>query len=238
MGCLDYVAGWFMKAAGFGCHTLSAAAFVTTNSICQGQQVPFLWPHIFGVGQQIVFAHTSFKWSNLASHNAGVTVAVVGIAKHPASSRRLFVESANGDVISKDVENINAYLVAGENVIVKKAMSPLTEVSAMDFGNKADDGGHLTLTAPELEAMSLNSEDRSHFIKAFFGSKEFINGETRHCVWINDESLAKARSINPINSRIEMVRSIRLKSQEVAMHGVLQRVPINSNPPGWQPGTS
>ena len=77
---LDYVAGWFMKAADYGTHTNAAAAFVSTNSICQGQQVSFLWPIIFQTGHEISFAHTSFKWANLASHNAGVTVAIIGIS--------------------------------------------------------------------------------------------------------------------------------------------------------------
>jgi hypothetical protein len=86
---LDYVAGWFMQAADYGTHTNAAAAFVSTNSICQGQQVPILWPLIFKTGHEISFAHTSFKWANLANHNAGVTVVIVGISNH-AGVRRLF----------------------------------------------------------------------------------------------------------------------------------------------------
>ncbi|MCG7044487.1 DNA methyltransferase, partial [Pseudomonas aeruginosa] len=87
---LDYVAGWFMKAADYGVHTQSTAAFVSTNSICQGAQVPILWPLVFDSGHQIAFAHTSFKWANLASHNAGVTVAIVAISNHAPKLRRLF----------------------------------------------------------------------------------------------------------------------------------------------------
>jgi hypothetical protein len=154
-GSLDYVAGWFMKAAEFGMHCRSVAAFVATNSICQGQQVSFLWPLIFGIGQKIVFAHTSFKWANLASLNAGVTVVIVGISREFLSSRRLFSETDGGESISKESTHINAYLVSGADVIVSKAMTPLTEVSVMDFGNKADDGGHLTLESSELEGMNL-----------------------------------------------------------------------------------
>src|SRR5690606_31109705 len=85
---LDYVAGWFMKAADYGMHARSTAAFVATNSICQGAQVPILWQLIFASGQQIVFAHTSFKWSNLASHNAGVTVVIVAISSDAPKVRR------------------------------------------------------------------------------------------------------------------------------------------------------
>ena len=88
-GSLDYVSGWFMKAASYGIHTSSAAAFVSTNSICQGRQVENLWPLIFKTGQEIKFAHTSFKWANLASHNAGVTVVIVGISAYAGKTRKL-----------------------------------------------------------------------------------------------------------------------------------------------------
>src|SRR5690606_18319935 len=85
---LDYVAGWFMKAAEYGQQTNSESAFVSTNSICQGQQVAILWPLIFNTGHEIHFAHTSFKWNNLASHNAGVTVAIIGISNQAGKTRR------------------------------------------------------------------------------------------------------------------------------------------------------
>jgi hypothetical protein len=222
-GALDYVAGWFMKAADFGRHTDSTAAFVATNSICQGQQVPFLWPLIFDTGHKIVFAHTSFKWANLASHKAGVTVVIVGISRQINRIRRLYTEAPDGDAISKDVTNINAYLVAGADVIVKKAMSPLTEVSIMDFGNKADDGGHLTLTSQELIEMQLEPRHKNQFIKQFFGSKEFINGETRHCIWVTDDNLAEAKQVYSINQRIEMVRAARLKSKDAYAQSMAKR---------------
>jgi hypothetical protein len=133
---LDYVAGWFMKAADYGTQTKSAAAFVSTNSICQGQQVPILWPLVFKTNHEIAFAHTSFKWANLASHNAGVTVVIVGIANDTAKVRQLFSIGDNGETIVKEAENINAYLVAGNNVIVEKAAKPWDALFEMSFGNK------------------------------------------------------------------------------------------------------
>ncbi len=102
---LDYVAGWFMKAADYGIQTNSATAFVSTNSICQGQQVPILWPLIFQSEHEIYFAHTSFKWANLASHNAGVTVVIVGITNHSEQARRLFISSDQDNTILKEVDN-------------------------------------------------------------------------------------------------------------------------------------
>ena len=103
---LDYVSGWFMKAADFGMQTESCAAFVSTNSICQGQQVPILWPLIFDTGHEIAFAHTSFKWANLASHNAGVTVAIVGIANHAGQVRQIFSPTEDGETIVHETANV------------------------------------------------------------------------------------------------------------------------------------
>jgi hypothetical protein len=220
---LDYVAGWFMKAADYGTHTNAAAAFVSTNSVCQGQQVPFLWPHIFKTGHEIAFAHTSFKWANLASHNAGVTVVIVGISNHAGKTRKLFSITDDGSNLAKEVENINAYLVSGSNIIVEKAMRPLTELGAMDFGNKADDGGHLTLSPVQVEEMGLDALTRRKFIKQFYGSKEFINGETRFCIWILDEDLEQAKKSEPIKKQIELVKHARLSSKDAYARSLASR---------------
>ena len=152
---LDYVAGWFMKAADYGTKTNAATAFVSTNSICQGQQAPILWPLIFASEHEIAFAHTSFKWANLASHNAGVTVAIVGISNHAGNVRRLFTVGENGIDIAKNVEHINAYLVAGPDVFVQKAMSPFGGLTEMPRGNMPYDGGNLLLSFDEVDALNL-----------------------------------------------------------------------------------
>lgn len=220
---LDYVAGWFMKAADYGVYTNSVSAFVATNSVCQGQQVPFLWPLIFDTAHEIAFAHTSFKWNNLASNNAGVTVVIVGITRNPQKIKQLYSIQDGFDSVSKSTTNINAYLIASTNVIVQKSMKPLTEVNVMDFGNKADDGGNLTLTQSELDSMKLNSEEISLFIKRFYGSKEFINGEARYCIWISDEDIDKAKECAPINRQIELVRQSRLASKDAYARSLASR---------------
>jgi hypothetical protein len=220
---LDYVAGWFMKAADYGTHTSTVTAFVATNSICQGQQVSFLWPLIFQTGHEVSFAHTSFKWSNLASHKAGVTVVIVGISNNAPRVRRLYSITEGGESIAKDTSNINAYLVAAQNIVVEKAMKPLTEVSVMDFGNKADDGGHLTLTPYQLEDMKLDRSVREKFIKQFYGSKEFINGETRYCVWIDDNDVAEAQEQPALARQIELVRKARLDSKDAYARSLASR---------------
>ncbi len=219
---LDYVAGWFMKAADYGRHTPCVSAFVSTNSICQGQQVPFLWPLILEAGHRICFAHTNFKWANLASHNAGVTVVIVGISKLKGEAT-LFSENPNGEVVRKSVININPYLIAGENVIVDKAMKPLTEVGLMDFGNKADDGGHLTLSPVELENLHLTKEQKEIFVKRFLGSKELINGEPRYCLWIDNEKVDDAKRIASVSAQIEKVRQARSNSKDAYARSLAKR---------------
>lgn len=212
---LDYVAGWFMKAADYGLNTDSMAAFVSTNSICQGSQVPILWPLIFSTGHEIAFAYTSFKWANLASHNAGVTVVIVGISTRSPKARKIF-SVAGETFVNTETDHINAYLVAGRDVIVEKAPKPLTCVSEMVFGSKPVDGGHLLLSKDELEALELDQEDQDRLIRPIVGSEEFIGGKQRFCIWVKDEDAAYASSHPVIGPRLQMVRSMRLGSSKIA----------------------
>ena len=209
---LDYVAGWFMKAADYGTHTNSITAFVSTNSICQGQQVSYLWPFIFNTGHEIAFAHTSFKWANLASHNAGVTVAIVGIARNAAKPRRLYSEGDEKQTVLREVDYINAYLVAGANVIVEAETNPFSVVSPMTNGNKPADGGHLILDLTEAEAVRASDAHAAQFVRPFVGSDEAINGKQRFCLWINDASVDLAQSIPAISARMDDVRVMRQAS--------------------------
>lgn len=219
---LDYVSGWFMKAADFGAAVGGASALVSTNSISQGQQVQFLWPMIFGAGRRIGFAHTSFKWSNLASHKAGVTVVIIGLTGE-AGTATLFDEDETGDVTQREVDFINAYLIPGRNVIVAKAMTPLTDVSPMDFGNKADDGGHLTLSTSNVQELQLSRAQLDTFVRGFWGSSEFINGDSRYCLWIEDDRLDEALLIPTIAERIEKVREARLRSPDAFANKLARR---------------
>jgi hypothetical protein len=211
---LDYVSGWFMKAADYGSHTPTTAAFVTTNSICQGQAVPLLWPAIFRTGSQIVFAHTSFKWANLAAHNAGVTVAIVGMSTQTVPARTLYSLTEDGNSLAKEVQHINAYLVAGADVVVSKASKPLTAIANMDYGNKPVDGGNLLLKRDETTTLGLTPEQSTKFIRRIYGSEDFIRGTTRYCLWIQDEHLPEAQGIDAIVQRIDGVRQMRMASSD------------------------
>ncbi len=220
---LDYVAGWFMKAADYGTRTNAVSAFVSTNSICQGQQVPILWPLIFKTGHEIVFAHTSFKWANLASNNAGVTVAIVGISNQLGKNRKLFSIGDDGGNLVKESEYINAYLVTGHNVVVEKTAKPINALSEMSFGNKPVDGGHLLLTSDEVESLNLSQSQRERFIRRIYGSAEFIRGLQRYCLWIEDNHLEEARAIEGIRQRIENVRAMRLSSRDKSANDMAKR---------------
>ncbi|MFN3607438.1 MAG: class I SAM-dependent DNA methyltransferase [Hyphomonas sp.] len=209
---LDYVAGWFAKAVEYGMHTPTVAAFVTTNSICQGKHVPILWPLIFKTGHEITFAYTSFKWANLASHNAGVMVAIVGIGRDCRRVKRLYSTTSDGEVTVREAPNINGYLVSGENVEVEKAQRPLSELPAMTFGNQPIDGGHFTLSEDERMAIDAEGKAVSRFVRRYVGSREFINGIGRWCLWI-DPGLESAANANPIvSAKIRQVAQFRSKS--------------------------
>jgi hypothetical protein len=214
---LDYVAGWFMKAADYGTQTKAASAFVSTNSICQGQQVGILWPLIFQTNSKIEFAHTSFKWANLASHNAGVTVVIVGLSSQAKIPRRLYSISntEKGESLDlKEVPNINAYLVAGPNVIVDKASRPHAQLPEMVRGNMPYDGGNLLLSADDVDSLGLTYEQRNRYIRRIYGAAEFIRGLERFCLWIEDRDLSEAQSIQSIQRRIDGVREMRLASRD------------------------
>jgi hypothetical protein len=213
---LDYVSGWFMKAADYGTQTKSATAFVSTNSICQGQQVPILWPLIFGTGHEIVFAHTSFKWANLASHNAGVTVAIIGISNNAQARRQLYYLGEDSSVLVKETGLINAYLVAGSNVIVNKTPRPVSQLAPMDYGNKPTDEGGLILSAEEYQAISRTTDSGRSFVRRFVGSNDAIDGSLRYCLWIENERLAEALESPTIVERIERVKNFRAKSSKTA----------------------
>jgi hypothetical protein len=210
---LDYVTGWFMKAAEYGTQANAAAAFVSTNSICQGQQVPSLWPVIFNSGHKISFAHTSFKWANLASHNAGVTVVIVGISRRASRMRRLYSIAEDGKVISKETENINAYLVPTDDIYVKGVSKPLNGLHSMDYGSKPADGGNLILSLDEKRRLLLPPELKS-VVLPYVGSTEFIDGKQRYCLWIDASSLGAALRNPEIASRVERVRSFREQSNK------------------------
>ncbi len=209
---LDYVAGWFMKAADYGTKTTTVAAFVSTNSICQGRQVETLWSLIFESGHQIVFAHSSFEWANLASKNAGVSVVIVGISNHPGKDRLLFSEGLDGEGIVKNVEHINAYLVPGPNIIVSPRSNQVSAISGMTFGNMPNDGGGLLMSVEEAKDAIAQHQVDARFIRSFVGSQEYIRGIERRCIWVDAESHVEASQNSWLAERFKLVQEKRSAS--------------------------
>jgi hypothetical protein len=209
---LDYVAGWFLKAADFSVYTKSVSALVATNSISQGRQVETLWNIIFGTGNTILFAHTSFKWANLASHNAGVTVVIVGLGYNKDARRLLYSTDNQGEVIVKVTENINPYLISGPNIMIQPSALPMSHLSNMSFGNMPNDGGFLLLDQSEADIALINHDVPRKFIRPFLGSQELIRGLNRYCIWVDDKNLDEALQNPWLKNRFHEVRKKRLAS--------------------------
>ena len=207
---LDYIAAWFYLAAKFSMKTNAKVAFVSTNSICQGEQVYTLWNELFKYNIQINFAYESFKWENNAKGNAGVTVIIVGFTTTNSKTKKyIFVNGAK-----KLVSNISPYLTDGDNILVSSRNSPLSELPKLCFGNMPNDGGGLIFTKEEyFEAINKHPE-LNPFFKKFIGSEEFINGGIRYCLWL-DEKKYKEISLFPIiQDRILITKNHREKSTD------------------------
>lgn len=213
---LDYVAGWFYKAVQFSKGTNTISALVSTNSVCQGQQVAALWPLIYQLDSEILFAHTSFKWNNLATHNAGVTVVIVGLGPKNARKKIIYEQTLDGESISRQVSNINSYLISGDNIIVESSRVNISGLPEFDRGNSPTDGGFLLLEHHEIEALNLTKEQRDKYIKPFIGSMELIRGLRRFCIWIEDNEVGEALKIVSIEERIEKVKHFRQSSKKKA----------------------
>lgn len=211
-GSLDYVSAWFMKAADYAIRAESSAAFVATNTICQGRHVQTLWPPILKTGNEIKFAHTSFKWANLASYNAGVTVVIVGISRLVKGPRKLYSVDTTGNVTLKEVANINPYLVAGPNVVVATSSKPISDLAEMSFGNMPNDGGHLLLTSLEAQRAIGEFNVKPEYVRPFVGSQEFIRGINKYCIWVRQDAYDEAKNNEWLKSRFETVRRTRSAS--------------------------
>jgi N-6 DNA Methylase len=220
---IDYVGGWFMKAAAYAQTTPTDSAFVSTNSICQGRIVPILWPEIFKRGSLIRFAQTSFKWTNLAAHNAGVTVVIVGLSTDAKKKRQLFDLNRDGETTAREATSITPYLTVGENRLVEGQRESAFGLPDMSFGNMPVDGGSLLLSADEAATLGLSKKDAETFLRRIYGSAEFIRGVVRKCLWISDERLPQASAIASIRTRIDGVREMRLKSKDAGTREMASR---------------
>lgn len=205
---LDYIALWFVKGADYIASTEAELAFVTTNSVAQGQHVDLMFPMIFDKGIEIGYAYTSFKWENNAKHNAGVTVAVINLRGERPGPRYIFT-----DGLQIEAKNINGYLADAPNIWVTRRAKPLSnELPIMSLGSVPKDDGALLFEPNEYRELIAHFPDSARFIKKYVGSIEFINDRERFCLWIDSSHWTAASEIPPIERRLKHVRDFRAAS--------------------------
>lgn len=207
-GNLDYVSCWYKKAADMMTDTSIRTALVSTNSITQGEQVAILWKNLFDKGVHIDFAHRTFIWDSEASIKAHVHCVIVGFSKSQNNApKRLF---DNG--VEKVVNNINGYLVESNDVFIESRTKPICNVPEIGIGNKPIDGGFYLFTEEEMIEFIKKEPNSKPYFKKWLGSKEFINGYYRYCLWLGDCSPKELRSMPECIKRVEAVRKFRLES--------------------------
>lgn len=207
---LDYVACWLAKSVQYIGASSAKSAFVTTNSICQGEQVFNLWEPIYNMGFAVPFAYSSFKWTNNAKYQAGVTCAIVGLANSAyVDKAKLYHDTA---VLS--VPSISPYLRAGDAVFIRPSYRPISGLPKMDYGNKPVDGGNLIIEKEALREFEINEPEALKFIKKLSGSAEYIKGLPRYCLWLKHASKSDIENLPLVRERIEKCRQMRLKSKD------------------------
>lgn len=205
---LDYICCWFIKASKFISSNKSKYAFVTTSSVCQGEQVPILWPYIFKLNQTIEFAYEPFLWSNNAKDVAGVACTILGIGNKNDSREKYLIN----EKVKIKVSEISPYLFEGEHTIIHPRSEPLSNLPIMVMGSNPVDGTNLILADDEY--ITLNSEfpSSTKFIKRYLGGNDFIYKTNRYCLWINDKDVDEAKKIPIIQDKLEKCRIYRLNA--------------------------
>ncbi|OFY17473.1 MAG: methylase [Bacteroidetes bacterium GWF2_33_38] len=213
-GTLDYVTAWYVKAAQYIQDTKIKVAFVSTNSIAQGEQVGIIWGLLFHKYKiKIHFSHRTFKWGNEAKGNAAVHVVIIGFANYDTNDKSVFeYEDIKGEAHEIKVKNINPYLVEGKDMFITTRTKPLCNVPEIIKGSETTDDGHFMLTLEEVNQLKEKYPESSKFIRPFVGGGDFINGNVRYCLWLKDAPLNEIRHIPFIQERIERVKNFRLAS--------------------------
>jgi hypothetical protein len=210
---LDYVTAWYIKAAKYIQGTNTKVAFVSTNSIVQGEQTSILWGQMLNKYKiKIHFAHRTFKWSNEAKGNAAVYCVIVGFANFDTSNKSIFeYEDIKGEALEIKAKNINPYLVESKDILIYKKSNPICNVPQIFKGNQPTDGGYLILSEDEKIEYLENEPKGAKFIKNLVSGREFLNGINRYCFWIVD-SFNEIRGLPILQERIKNCKETRLNS--------------------------
>ncbi|NQT77615.1 MAG: class I SAM-dependent DNA methyltransferase [Bacteroidetes bacterium] len=217
-GVLDYVSAWYLMAAKLIRDTTIKVAFVSTNSIAQGEQTGILWNELFNnYGIKIHFAHRTFKWSNEARGVAAVYVVIIGFSNNDVRNKYIFeYEDVKGEPHEIKVKNINPYLVEGKDVVILKRRTPICNVSEISFGNMPNDGGFLLLTDKDKKELLENEPDAQKVIKPLLSANEVLNSIPRWCIWLDGVAPKDIRRLKEISKRIQKVKETRLNSSREA----------------------
>ena len=209
---VDYVACWYMKAAKFIAKSQIECAFVSTNSICQGEIVSVLWTKLLAEGIIINFAHRTFVWSSEAKAKAAVHCIIIGFAGFSRQTKVLF-----DGIQKRTAQNINPYLLDGENIIVFAQRKPFADVPAMVYGNKPADGGNLIIENDEYEDFIAKEPKAQKYIHRYVGAVEFLHNEPRYCLWLKGASPKELKEMPLVMQRIEKCKEMRNNSRAAAI---------------------
>jgi hypothetical protein len=210
----DLISCWFLKGASMLRDETTRLAFVTTNSICQGDHVAILWPRITMVGVEIAFTYPSFKWTNNAKGAAAVTCAIIGLRRRSSGEKWIYAEG-----LKVQVKNINAYLANAADIIIEKRRTPISERPEAVMGSMARDGGHLILEREERDQLLSAHPEARPLVRYLSGADEFVKCKPRWCLWIANNQLPLALSIPPIAARIRLVEKFRNDSSAHTTNG-------------------
>ncbi|MGI5820903.1 MAG: class I SAM-dependent DNA methyltransferase, partial [Bacteroidales bacterium] len=221
-GTLDYVTGWYIKAAKYIQNTKIKVAFVSTNSIVQGEQTNLLWGLLQNrYNIKIHFAHRTFKWSNEAKGNAAVYCIIVGFANYDINNKRIFeYEDIRGEAHEIKAKNINAYLVDTKDVWIEKKKKPICNVPDIIKGNYYAKSKGLIVEEEDLDYLITNEPNAKKWIKRLIGADEFINNRMRYCLWLVDCPPDELRKMPLMMERVNRVREDRLKSSDKGMQNL------------------
>lgn len=213
-GVLDYVSAWYVIAAKFIQNTKIKTAFVSTNSICQGEQAGILWNYLFNVFKiKIHFAHQTFNWRNEAKGNAAVHCVIVGFANYDTNNKSIFeYENIKGSAHQIFVKNINPYLVDGKDFALLSRSKPLNNVPEIKRGNSPYDGGNFLFSEEEKNAFLKKEPNAKKFVKHFLGAKEFLNGINKYCLWLKDASPEEIKHLPLVMDIVKKVKEFRENS--------------------------
>ncbi|MDO8366717.1 MAG: hypothetical protein Q7T20_07975 [Saprospiraceae bacterium] len=217
-GVLDYVAAWYLKAAQYIQNTRTKVAFVSTNSISQGEQVGVLWGVLFNFYKvKIHFAHRTFSWSNEAKGNAAVHCVIIGFAGFDSTEKRIFdYEHIKGEPAERKAKNINPYLVEGNDLVVIKRRTSISNAPSISFGSMPNDGGHLLLTDEEKATLVNQEPEAEKWIRPLLSAREFLNGEKRWCLWLVGIQPHELKQLKLVSERVAKVKKLRDESNRDA----------------------